>query len=282
MQTVEELGVLRSLVGAWRASGQRIALVPTMGNLHDGHLSLVEAARAQADRVITTIFVNPTQFGPNEDYARYPRTLSEDQAGLASRDCDLLFVPNVELMYPHGVVTTTTVEVPEVSQDLCGASRPGHFRGVATVVTKLLNMVQPDIALFGEKDYQQLLVIRRLVEDLALPVAVVGFPIVRETDGLAMSSRNRYLSADDRRRAPSLYRVLTLARKAIKAGVDPEHACEEGLKSLLAAGFEPDYLEVRRAADLRPVGGDDQRLILLAAARLGNTRLIDNLQFDRA
>ncbi len=281
MQVVHELGVLRSLIAAWRAAGQRVALVPTMGNLHEGHYSLVDAASAQADRVVVSVFVNPTQFGLGEDYDSYSRTLEADTNGLTVRRCDLVFAPSVDTMYPGGPDGSSSVHVPVVSEGLCGEYRPGHFDGVATVVTKLFAMVQPDLAMFGEKDYQQLLVIRKLTEDLGFAVDIVGYPIVREADGLAMSSRNQYLSADERRRAPAILRVLSAARRAIEEGVAIDDARAEGWRGLRAAGLEPEYLEVRRAQDLGAVGAGDRRLIMLCAARLGRARLIDNLQFER-
>ncbi|NVZ09582.1 pantoate--beta-alanine ligase [Allochromatium humboldtianum] len=280
---VERVAELRAQVRAWRAAGERIAFVPTMGNLHAGHLSLVREGRARADRVVASIFVNPLQFGPGEDLDAYPRTLEADRRQLGETGCDLLFTPSVREIYPRGQDTHTRVEVPGISDILCGASRPGHFVGVATVVCKLLNMVQPDVALFGEKDFQQLLVIRRLVEDLALPVEVVGVPTARESDGLAMSSRNGYLTPEERVLAPALYRVLNATAKAVRAGEPIERAEQAGLEVLAAAGLCPDYLTVRRTEDLAPAGPEDRALVILAAAYLGRARLIDNvcLNLDR-
>lgn len=269
---------LRTRVAAWRREGARVGFVPTMGNLHNGHFSLITLCRRKTDRVVASIFVNPTQFGPNEDYARYPRTLAQDQAGLAAHGCDLLFAPSVEEMYPFGIEATARVEVPVVSEPLEGAMRPGHFAGVATVVTKLFNLVQPDLAVFGRKDYQQLLVIERLVRDLRLPIEIVGAPTQRESDGLAMSSRNQYLSAEERARAGTIHRTLVAMRGALRAGT-PSAAIEaEARRALVDAGFAPDYAVLRRSDDLRePAPGQSEGLIALIAARLGKTRLIDNL-----
>lgn len=278
----ERVAELRAQIRAWRAAGERIAFVPTMGNLHAGHLSLVREGRACTDRVVASIFVNPLQFGPSEDLDAYPRTLDADRRQLDATGCDLLFIPSVGEMYPHGQDTQTRVEVPGISDILCGASRPGHFVGVATVVCKLLNMVQPDVALFGEKDFQQLLVIRRLVEDLAMPIEIVGVPTARESDGLAMSSRNGYLTADERTLAPALYRVLNATAEAVRTGEPIAHAERSGLDALEAAGLRPDYLSVRRTEDLAPAGPEDQALVILAAAYLGRARLIDNLRLIRA
>jgi pantoate--beta-alanine ligase len=281
MERTDQLPCLRARLDAWRHQGETIACVPTMGNLHAGHLTLVAEGRRRARRVVVSIFVNPLQFGPREDLAAYPRTLAQDEALLAGAGCDLLFTPTPETMYPRGQAAQTRVLVPGISDILCGASRPGHFAGVATVVCKLLNMIQPHLALFGEKDYQQLLVIRRLVEDLAMPVEIVGVPTVREPDGLAMSSRNGYLSAEERGRAPALYRTLLSAADALRAGrpiPDVElHAC----RALEEAGLRPDYLSVRRREDLAEAGKADQDLVILAAAFLGRARLIDNVALRR-
>jgi pantoate--beta-alanine ligase len=276
MQTVREIPVLRQALDAPRRAGQRIALVPTMGNLHEGHLALVEEARRRADVVVATIFVNPMQFGPGEDLESYPRTLADDQARLSKAGCDLLFTPEASTIYPHGLEAQTRVSVPDVSMGLCGGSRPGHFDGVATIVTMLFNLVQPQLACFGEKDYQQLAVIRRLVSDLHLPIEIVGVPIVRAADGLALSSRNGYLSTDERARAPRLQAVLCELRDALQAGQPPESVLADGLKQLADSGFVPDYLELR-AADLAPLHAGTRDAVLLVAARLGSTRLIDNL-----
>ncbi|HHJ38271.1 MAG: pantoate--beta-alanine ligase [Methylothermaceae bacteria B42] len=269
---------LRRQLDAWRCSGDTIALVPTMGNLHPGHLSLVETAKARANRVVVSIFVNPLQFGPNEDYARYPRTLEADREKLANCGVDLLFSPPVEEIYPQGSKKTTYIEVPGLSDILCGASRPGHFRGVATVVAKLFNLVQPHLAVFGEKDFQQLLVIRKMVADLNFPVEIIGAPIVREADGLAMSSRNQYLSSQERKVAPSLYQVLCETRSAIKAGEqDYYRLAKAQTAKLRQLGFDPDYFSILRAHDLGEPSPGDSPLVILTAAKLGQTRLIDNL-----
>lgn len=281
MLRIDQLPELRARVAEWRGRGETIAFVPTMGNLHAGHLDLVSEARRRAQRVVVSIFVNPLQFGPQEDLAAYPRTLNQDQSLLAEAHCDLLFTPTPETMYPRGQATQTRVVVPGLSDILCGASRPGHFVGVATVVCKLLNMVQPHLALFGEKDYQQLLVIRRLVEDLAVPVEILGMPTVRESDGLAMSSRNGYLSAQERRRAPALHRALAAAADALRAGQAIPHVELAATQALAESGLRPDYLSVRRSDDLADPGKDDRELVILAAAYLGRARLIDNLRLVR-
>ncbi|HSH46985.1 MAG TPA: pantoate--beta-alanine ligase [Halomonas sp.] len=277
MLTVREIPALRQALDAPRRAGQRIALVPTMGNLHAGHLALVKEARRRADVVVATIFVNPLQFGPDEDLATYPRTLADDQARLAEAGCDLLFAPSAKAMYPRGLDAQTRVSVPEVSMGLCGGSRPGHFDGVATIVTMLFHLVQPQLACFGEKDYQQLAVIRRLVADLHLPIEIVGVPTVRAEDGLALSSRNGYLSAEERARAPRLQAILRELRGALQAGQAPENVLADGLQQLVDSGFAPDYLELR-SADLSPVGSGTVDAVLLVAAHLGSTRLIDNLR----
>jgi pantoate--beta-alanine ligase len=267
---------LRALLAQWRREGLRVAFVPTMGALHEGHLSLVAAGLTEADRVLVSIFVNPTQFGPNEDFAAYPRTEAAD-AGLLERvGAHAIFAPTVEEMYPAGAATTVTVA--GVSEGLCGAFRPGHFAGVATVVTKLLNQVQPDIALFGEKDYQQLQVIRRLAIDLDLPVAIRGVPTLREADGLAMSSRNAYLSPQERAIAPALHRALQEAAAQLRDGAAAPHATKQAVDAILAAGFGfVDYLELRAAEDLAPILTLDRPARLIVAARLGRARLIDNI-----
>ncbi len=278
MQTVHTVAELRAQVAAWKRAGERVAFVPTMGNLHRGHIHLVERAREQAPRTVASIFVNPTQFGPNEDFAGYPRTLAEDARQLEAAGLDVLFAPAVAEMYPRPLEEMTAVTVPELSGILCGASRPTHFRGVATVVGKLFNMVQPDAALFGEKDWQQLMVIRRLVEDLNFPVEIIGVPTVRETDGLAMSSRNRYLTPQERAIAPALYATLSASAQRLRAGErDYQRLADEAKTALAAAGFRPDYFEIRRAGDLKPPSGEDTHLRILAAAWLGKARLIDNL-----
>jgi len=281
MHSVEQLDDLRGQCRAWRTAGESIAFVPTMGNLHEGHITLIREARKHAPRVVASIFVNPLQFSPTEDLAAYPRTPERDAALLTDAGCDLLFTPGVDTIYPHGQETHTRVEVPGVSDLLCGASRPGHFIGVATIVRKLLNMVQPDLALFGEKDFQQCLVIRRMVADLALPVAIITVPTVREADGLAMSSRNGYLTAAERARAPVIHRALTAAAQELCAGTAPPEAEAQVIAAIADAGLRPDYVSVRRAVDLGQPTAADRDLVILAAAYLGRARLIDNLRLIR-
>jgi pantoate--beta-alanine ligase len=281
MQTIENADALRRQVSAWRRAGERIGFVPTMGNLHAGHYSLIEIARKHCRRVVASVFVNPTQFGPNEDYSRYPRTLARDQEGLAAAGCDLLFAPDVATMYPFGVAQPVTVHVPVVTEPLEGTFRPGHFAGVATVVAKLFNLVQPDLAVFGRKDYQQLLTIRRLVTDLALPIEIVAGDTLRETNGLAMSSRNQYLSPAERETAALIHQTLLRMRNRVLAGDAVEAIESDASADLVAAGFRPDYAAIRRADDLAPAGGRREGLVGLIAARLGTTRLIDNLPFVR-
>jgi len=279
MLTHTRIEDMRELVHRWRMAGESVAFVPTMGNLHAGHASLIGAAHLHGRRVVASVFVNPLQFGPKEDYAAYPRTPVEDSSLLEEQGVDALFLPTVEEMYPRGIGDTAYVEVPGISDVLCGAFRPGHFRGVATVVVKLLNLVQPDVAIFGEKDFQQLMVIRRAVQDLCMPVQVVGAPTVRAEDGLALSSRNRYLSTEERQRAPRLYRALDRARRRLEEGDTDLAGIEaEGLEALRAADFRPDYFEVRLADNLAPPSGVDVDLVVLAAARLSRARLIDNLR----
>ena len=281
MQTVQDLPALRAAIRGWRSQGQTVGLVPTMGNLHAGHYSLLKLARARVDRVVASVFVNPSQFGPNEDFERYPRKLAQDQAGLAENGCDLLFAPEVATMYPFGAGQGASIRVPQVTETLEGAHRPGHFDGVATVVCKLFNMVQPDVAVFGQKDFQQLKVIERMVRDLALPVMVVGAPTQRADDGLALSSRNQYLSAEQRALAPQIHATLLQMRELVGKG-HARHIVEEVAQSKLErAGFVPDYVAIRRAEDLaEPDASERTGLVALIAARLGTTRLIDNLQFD--
>ncbi|GAB4361947.1 MAG: pantoate--beta-alanine ligase [Gammaproteobacteria bacterium] len=279
METLHTVADLRAAVARWRSAGERVALVPTMGNLHEGHLRLVDRARELAGRVVVSIFVNPTQFGPGEDFERYPRTLEADSEKLARRNVDLVFAPGVEEVYPEGSESRTRVEVTGISDQLCGEFRPGHFVGVATVVAKLLNMAQPDVAVFGTKDYQQLKVIRWLVEDLCLPVVIEGVETVREANGLAMSSRNAYLSAGERETAAELYRTLRHTAERLRAGEHDFSVLEqEALAHLRSRGFRPDYYAIRRAADLQSPGPEDKALVVLVAAHLGDARLIDNLE----
>lgn len=285
MKNIDTVSALRATVAQWKAVGERVALVPTMGNLHAGHLQLVEKARAVADRVVVSIFVNPMQFSNaagGSDFERYPRTIVEDSKKLSDLDChpDVLFTPSVEEVYPNGLEHETRVEVPGISNILCGEFRPGHFIGVATIVSKLFNMVQPDVSVFGEKDFQQLLVIRRLVADLCFPVEIIGEPTIREKNGLAMSSRNQYLTTTERERAAVLYQSLLHAQQQIASGEKEFSAIEaQAIASLKAAGFRPEYFEIRRAQDLQPAIGSDQKLVILVAAWLGEARLIDNLAF---
>lgn len=279
IETITELDALRERVRGWKREGLRVGFVPTMGNLHAGHYSLVRLARQHADRIVSSVFVNPTQFGPNEDFTRYPRTPDADTAGLAEAGCDVLWLPTVESMYPFGVGLASKVHVPGVSGVLEGQCRPGHFDGVCTVVSRLFHQVLPDVAAFGRKDYQQLAVIQQLVADLQFPIEVIGGPIVREDDGLAMSSRNQYLSARDRPRAATIHRVLGAMRAAHLGGAARASVEAEAGASLAAAGFDVDYAVLRRP-DLSEPGQDEGGArVALVAARLGNTRLIDNLEF---
>ncbi len=272
---VRTVAALRVHVRAWKAAGYRVALVPTMGELLEGHLMLIAEGLARAERVVASIFVNPTQFGPNEDFSRYPRREAEDSASLAGAGCHLLFAPSVEEMYPAGFASG--VQVSGLTAELDGAHRPGHFDGVATVVAKLLNQAQADFAMFGEKDYQQLLTVRRMVADLDIPTEIVGVPTVREADGLALSSRNAYLSAEDRARAALFPRTLVAARDAIRAGTSVETALAAADAALRGAGLLPDYVDLRDAETLTPMTSLDRPGRLLAAVRVGSTRLIDNL-----
>ena len=280
IRTVRTVAELRARLSGWRDQGQRIALVPTMGNLHAGHFSLVELAKQNADRVVASIFVNPTQFGPNEDFARYPRTPEADAEGLAKAGCDLLFLPGVETMYPLGAEGAARIHLPGIADVLEGAHRPGHFDGVATVVARLFNMVDPDVAIFGRKDYQQLQVIRHMARDLAFAVDIVPGATMREPDGLAMSSRNQYLSPEERRTAVEILRNLRTMREQAALGLPLKGLEEEAVERLTAAGFEVDYVAVRRPDLGMPQAGNEAGLLGLIAARLGRTRLIDNLEFD--
>jgi pantoate--beta-alanine ligase len=278
METVRTVADLRARIRAWRGAGERIALVPTMGALHEGHLSLVTLGRAHAERVVATIFVNPTQFGPNEDLAAYPRDEARDAAMLESAGCDLIFAPSLDEMYPPGF--STRVRVEGLTDCLCGAARPGHLDGVAQVVTKLLNQAQADYAVFGEKDWQQLAVIRRLARDLDIPTGILGAPVVREADGLAMSSRNRYLDPAQRAVAGQLNKVIYLAADNILRGAPVAAEMADAVAALTAVNFDQvDYVECRGADDLAPVGAFDPAhpARVFAAARLGRARLIDNV-----
>jgi len=278
---LDTLDALRARVAGWKREGLRVALVPTMGNLHAGHYSLVELAREHADRVVASVFVNPTQFGPNEDFARYPRTPGQDAAGLEAAGCNLLWRPSLETMYPYGADSAVRMRVPGITDVLDGAHRPGHFDGVATVVSRLFNQVQPDVAAFGRKDYQQLAVIRYLVRDLAFPVELLAGETKREADGLAMSSRNQYLDASERAIAPEIHRTLLAMREAVRSGLAPEQVEADACARLHGHGFDVDYAVVRRH-DLSEAEDISGQLVALIAARLGRTRLIDNLEFDAA
>jgi pantoate--beta-alanine ligase len=281
MKTVTTIAAVRAQVSEWHAAGERVVFVPTMGNLHAGHVSLIEAARKHGRRFVASIFVNPMQFGPNEDFAHYPRTPADDARMLEGAGCDLMFMPEVGEIYPNGSANATRVEVPGISNILCGEFRPGHFEGVATVVAKLFHIVDPDVAIFGEKDFQQLTVIRRMVADLCLRVDIVGAPTVREKDGLAMSSRNQYLDDAQRRLAPTIYRQLQQAVAALKSGSREFAKIEAaGRAALDGAGFRTDYFSVRDALSLAPAQPDTARFVVLTASRLGNARLIDNVQYS--
>jgi pantoate--beta-alanine ligase len=280
IDTVRDLDTLRDRVAGWTRAGLRVGFVPTMGNLHAGHHSLVRLAREHADRVVASVFVNPTQFGPNEDFARYPRTPEADADGLAAAGCDLLWLPSVDTMYPYGAAGAVQVRVPGVTDVLEGAHRPGHFDGVATVVARLFNQVRPHVAVFGRKDYQQLAVIRYLERDLAFGIELVAAPTIREADGLAMSSRNQYLSPDERPRAAQIHATLQAMREGVQGGAPSEGVEADARQRLTAAGFDVDYAAVRRT-DLMPVAPDERgSRVALVAARLGRTRLIDNLEFE--
>jgi pantoate--beta-alanine ligase len=279
MDTVTTIFAVREQVRRWRNEGRRVAFVPTMGNLHAGHVSLIEAARRHGDRFVASIFVNPMQFGPNEDYAHYPRTPQQDERMLAEAGCNVMFMPDVAEIYPNGSERATRVDVPGLSRILDGEFRPGHFEGVSTIVATLFHIVEPDVAVFGEKDFQQLAIVRRMVTDLCLPVEIVGAPTVRDSDGLAMSSRNQYLTPAERQIAPRIYQALLAAANRLQAS-DTDFASIEraGVEALEKAGMKPDYFSVRRAQDLAAPAPDTKHLVVLTAARLGRARLIDNIQ----
>jgi pantoate--beta-alanine ligase len=282
MDIVTKIVAVREHVRRWRSEGRRVAFVPTMGNLHAGHVSLIEAARRYGERFVASIFVNPMQFGPNEDFAHYPRTPTQDERMLAEAGCNLMFMPDVAEIYPGGSERATRVDVPSLSRILDGECRPGHFEGVSTIVSSLFHIVEPDVAIFGEKDFQQLTVIRRMVADLCMPVEIVGAPTVRDADGLAMSSRNQYLTAPERSTAPRIYATLQAAARRLGAGdVDFASIERSGVDALAKAGMKPDYFAVRVAADLSAPTPDTQHLVVLTAARLGKARLIDNIQIRK-
>lgn len=280
MNTVESIKDLRAQVKSWRMQGLTIAFVPTMGNLHDGHLALVNAAHQHADKVIVSIFVNPMQFGLSEDIDNYPRTLAQDTASLTKVNTDLLFTPTADIIYPKGFGENSYVEVPNISDLYCGATRPGHFRGVATVVCKLFNLVQPDVACFGSKDYQQLQVIQTMVEDLSMPVNVIPVEIIREKSGLAMSSRNGYLTPEELAIAPALYQTLQwLNAELCKSHQPRDYAAliMQASEKIDNAGLKTDYINLCNAKTLAPVTPNDKDIVILAAAYLGKARLIDNM-----
>lgn len=282
MQVVNTIAELHTAIKAIRQSKQSLSLVPTMGNLHAGHISLVTLARQRADQVATSIFVNPLQFGVGEDLSTYPRTLDADLTKLEAAGCDLVFVPNVEAMYPTGIKPLTTVQVAEITQQLCGHSRPTHFVGVTTVVAKLFNLFQPDVAVFGRKDYQQLAVIRRMAADLCFPIDIVGGEIVREASGLALSSRNHYLTVSERAIAPELHSQLQIVAAMLLAGDKDFFALEQATtKSLNQTGFTTDYCHIL-TPELTPPTSSDQQLVVFAAAQLGGARLIDNIEINLA
>jgi pantoate--beta-alanine ligase len=279
MQLISEILDLRAIRRTWQSSAKAIAFVPTMGNLHQGHLNLVREAKKHADIVVVSIFVNPMQFGPDEDLDAYPRTLESDSRLLEELGVDVLFMPKASDIYARGLEQQTFVEVPGLSYMICGASRPGHFRGVATIVCKLFNMVQPNLAFFGEKDFQQLQVIKAMVTDLSMNLKVFGVATTRDDDGLAMSSRNQYLKARERKLAPTLYKKMQQLSAEIQTGRrDFSNLTQEYKLQLAELGFNPDYLEIRNVENLLQPGHEDRHLVLLAAAFLGKTRLIDNLQ----
>lgn len=282
MQTVSSVAALREVIRQWRCEGRRIAFVPTMGNLHAGHYSLIETAKANADRVVASIYVNPTQFALGEDYGNYPRTLEADQRGLREQGCHLLFAPEDADVYPpEQVGPRASIDLGHLGTSLCGAFRPGHFAGVAQVCARLFHFVEPDVAVFGEKDYQQLLVIRALVQAFAFPLQIIGAPTGRSEEGLALSSRNQYLSDAERERALGVIQALRQAVAEIQQGRPIPGIEERGYHQLAALGFKPDYFAVRRALDLAPAGPEDKDLRVLVAARLGKARLIDNLSAFR-
>lgn len=281
MRTFNSSVQLQPALRAYRDSGARIGFVPTMGNLHEGHLDLVRRAHELCDIVVVSIFVNPLQFGPNEDLDAYPRTMAADKEKLFAEGVQVLYAPGVEDIYPEGMEAQTVVQVPDLGDTLCGSTRPGHFDGVTTVVSKLFNIVQPDVAVFGEKDFQQLSIVRKMVRDLCMPLEIIGVRTARDEDGLAKSSRNGYLSAEERATAPLLHQILVECREAIACGFDNFLQLESHARmKLLQAGFEPDYFSVRDARTLRNVTENTEEVAILAAARLGNTRLIDNVRLS--
>lgn len=280
MNSFHSLIQLREQLAQWRRAELRIGFVPTMGNLHAGHFALVDLAKQNCDMVISSIFVNPTQFGPNEDYARYPRTEQHDIDGLSAQGCDAIFLPTVDEMYPFGSKGCVQMHVPGITDILCGAHRPGHFNGVAIVVARLFNMVQPDCAIFGRKDYQQLQVIRYMTREMSFPVEIISAPTLRESSGLAMSSRNQYLTDSERLIAPKIYENLCAMREAYQQGVPLEQIEQQAVQNLEQAGFEVDYVEILSSNLGKASRSSSKQRVALIAARLGLTRLIDNLEFD--
>jgi len=280
MYTISSIANLRETIKEWRKKGESIAFIPTMGNLHDGHISLVEHALGRTDHTVVSVFVNPLQFGEGEDYQGYPRTLNADREQLAIREVDILFVPNLNEMYPEGMENHAQVVLPEnLTNILCGVSRPTHFAGVTTVVAKLFNIIQPDMAIFGEKDYQQLFLIKKMVQDLCMPIEVVGKPIIREKNKLAMSSRNQYLTAAQREVAPNLFATLNNMRQRIQDGErDFDKLTDQAQTTLSELGFKPDYISIRNRDTLAVATDTDKNLIILAAAYLGKARLLDNIK----
>ena len=278
MQTTQDIDTLRATISAWRQQGLKIAFVPTMGNLHQGHITLVEKAKSVADKVVASIFVNPMQFGANEDIDNYPRTMVADQEKLLAAGCELLFTPTPSIIYPKGLDKQSYVEVPNVSDGYCGESRPGHFRGVSTVVCKLFNLVQPDIACFGLKDYQQVQVIQTMVEDLSMPIEIIPVATVREDSGLALSSRNNYLTDEEKKIAPALAQNIQWLAKEIVNNNDFICLAKQAADYIDNAGLKTDYIHICHARTLQPASEDDKELVILAAAHCGKARLIDNLQ----
>lgn len=286
MKIIHDVQQLKTEIRQAKQAGQQVGLIPTMGNLHQGHLTLVEEAKKHTQFTVASIFVNPTQFGPNEDFDNYPRTLDEDAKKLELVGLDILFAPDVATMYPNGTDMKAKVEVPRLSEILCGASRPGHFTGVATVVSKLFNLTEPDKAFFGEKDFQQLTVIKRFTEELVFPIEVLGVPTVREDNGLAMSSRNGYLTAQEKENAAAIYRSMCEIKQQLESGQvtwndqTRQTLCENAQQTLEQMGFIRDYYEIRRRSDLEVPAPTDKQLVILVAAKLGKARLIDNMQID--
>lgn len=278
MKTVSDINALRAQIKEWHLQGLTIGFVPTMGNLHAGHISLVTEAKKHADKIVASIFVNPMQFGAGEDIASYPRTLADDKEKLVAEGTDLLFTPTPDIIYPKGLDKQSFVDVPNVSEGYCGESRPGHFRGVSTVVCKLFNLVQPDIACFGLKDYQQVQVIQTMVEDLSMPIEIIPVPTSREASGLAMSSRNNYLTSDEKAIAPALYQSLSWLSEQIQTSTDFIGLAKQARNRIDEAGLKTDYIHICHARTLQPASEDDIDLVILAAAHCGKARLIDNLQ----